>query len=326
LASYLQANTTAGGTGRRLDGRTLSSTDLILHELWPLAGARRPRAIATLLAAALIAPAPVAWAMLQLTAGPLNPASIILILLFVVMCLATAGLWQPEWPQPHRISRERLQALHPWRVSVGGLFLVLLGLWHTSGWIVAALCALGMHYHLLGGDRAPVTDPRIPLREDSKNWFVLTALLTGLGAVLVALDWHDNPGTNILNATLVLGVAVLTTAWLTAGLLVRPLVAAAAVAFAYSDPLRTSWVQRAHTLAVGSRDRMERGMALGACLRYLALLLCTCTRGRLPWRLGRFLDDCYHLGLLRIAGAGWQFRHRELQEHLAANTRPPSTQ
>lgn len=54
--------------------------------------------------------------------------------------------------------------------------------------------------------------------------------------------------------------------------------------------------------------------------RYLALLVCTrrWTRQWLPWRLGRFLKWSYEVGLLRIAGFGYQFRHRELQDYLAA--------
>jgi hypothetical protein len=59
--------------------------------------------------------------------------------------------------------------------------------------------------------------------------------------------------------------------------------------------------------------------------RYVAMLLCT--RGwfgtpALPWRLGRFLNWCYDTGLVRQAGVGYQFRHRELQDHLAHHPQP----
>jgi hypothetical protein len=40
-------------------------------------------------------------------------------------------------------------------------------------------------------------------------------------------------------------------------------------------------------------------------------------RHRLPWRLMAFLEDAYRLGLLRVAGSAYQFRHAELQDHLA---------
>lgn len=69
---------------------------------------------------------------------------------------------------------------------------------------------------------------------------------------------------------------------------------------------------------------------IGACvaglpgLRYVGLVLCTRrwnTRW-LPWRLGVLLDWSYRAGLLRIAGAAYQFRHRELQDYLARDEMP----
>ncbi|WP_370185694.1 hypothetical protein [Rhodococcus wratislaviensis] len=49
-------------------------------------------------------------------------------------------------------------------------------------------------------------------------------------------------------------------------------------------------------------------------------------RGKLPWQVMGFLDDAHRLGLLRTAGAVYQFRHAELQDHLArsaTDTTPP---
>jgi hypothetical protein len=40
-------------------------------------------------------------------------------------------------------------------------------------------------------------------------------------------------------------------------------------------------------------------------------------RGKLPWKIMGFLDDAHRLGLLRTAGSVYQFRHAELQDHLA---------
>jgi hypothetical protein len=39
--------------------------------------------------------------------------------------------------------------------------------------------------------------------------------------------------------------------------------------------------------------------------------------GQLPWRLHRFLDDAYNRGVLRQAGAVYQFRHAHLRDYLA---------
>lgn len=36
-----------------------------------------------------------------------------------------------------------------------------------------------------------------------------------------------------------------------------------------------------------------------------------------PWRVMPMLEDCYRLGLLRTVGPVYQFRHAELQDHLA---------
>ncbi|GAA3460880.1 NACHT domain-containing protein [Saccharothrix longispora] len=44
-------------------------------------------------------------------------------------------------------------------------------------------------------------------------------------------------------------------------------------------------------------------------------------RGRLPWELTVFLDDARKLGVLRQAGAAYQFRHALVQDRLASGTR-----
>ncbi|MCD0486062.1 hypothetical protein LO771_27665 [Streptacidiphilus sp. ASG 303] len=72
-----------------------------------------------------------------------------------------------------------------------------------------------------------------------------------------------------------------------------------------------------NALAVALASRF----AGGATVRYLAFL--AGSRTLLPWRLGRFMECCYDLGILRISGTAHQFRHRELQDHLAAHPRPP---
>jgi hypothetical protein len=42
--------------------------------------------------------------------------------------------------------------------------------------------------------------------------------------------------------------------------------------------------------------------------------------GKLPWRLMRFLEDAHRRGVLRQAGAVYQFRHMRLQDHLIATS------
>ncbi len=50
-----------------------------------------------------------------------------------------------------------------------------------------------------------------------------------------------------------------------------------------------------------------------------------CSRGRLPFRLVVFLDWACEAGLLRYAGTAYRFRHRELQQWLAAHPDPAPT-
>ena len=49
-------------------------------------------------------------------------------------------------------------------------------------------------------------------------------------------------------------------------------------------------------------------------------------RGKVPFRLSRFLQDAHkNRGVLRQVGSAYQFRHAELQRHLAHQRRPEST-
>ncbi|MET8996817.1 SEFIR domain-containing protein [Amycolatopsis sp. NPDC004169] len=57
-------------------------------------------------------------------------------------------------------------------------------------------------------------------------------------------------------------------------------------------------------------------MLLSAYARYTVARLVLAARGRLPWRLFRFLDDARDRGVLRQYGAVHQFRHQHLQRHL----------
>lgn len=54
--------------------------------------------------------------------------------------------------------------------------------------------------------------------------------------------------------------------------------------------------------------------------RHMAFRLCT--RGQLPPRLAPFLNWSREAGLLRLSGSAYEFRHRELQDWLAANPEP----
>ncbi|MER5258775.1 NACHT domain-containing protein [Streptomyces sp. NPDC002855] len=59
-------------------------------------------------------------------------------------------------------------------------------------------------------------------------------------------------------------------------------------------------------------------VALSAWGRLLTARLWCCSTGRLPWRLMAFLAEAHERGVLRQAGAVYQFRHARLQERLAS--------
>jgi hypothetical protein len=284
LARYLDANAgTATRPPRTVAGRTLSSTDLILHELWPLGGPGRVRwaegALSVLLVFVLLAPLALSDAHYLALALGLLP--------FAVLAVRDRA-----WPQPRRMDLRRLHTHTGLRVLVGGLGVVLVGGLGTGlGAGLGYVLVLGSVFTVLLSEGAtaprkhePVTSPRDLLRGD-----LVARLVGGLGTGLVV------------------GFGV--------GLLGRPeygLVAAVAVAVVF-------WILLGLTDGAVNGDVSTGGHAV---VRYLALLLCT--RGRLPWRLGRFLEDCYQLGILRVAGTAWQFRHRELQDRLASRAELPS--
>lgn len=74
-------------------------------------------------------------------------------------------------------------------------------------------------------------------------------------------------------------------------------------------------------LAAGLACGLAAALAAGdAAWRYLLFL--TWARGRVPFRLARFLDWSCDTGLMRYSGPAYQFRHRELQLWLAAHPAP----
>lgn len=78
-------------------------------------------------------------------------------------------------------------------------------------------------------------------------------------------------------------------------------------------------------LAVGLAFGLMVGLAVGLAVgltneAWPTFLLASgwlAIRRRFPWRLMTFLEDAYRLGLLRVVGLAYQFRHAELQDHLA---------
>ncbi|MFD9793641.1 NACHT domain-containing protein [Streptomyces sp. NPDC059070] len=341
LAAHLAANTPAGGT------------DIVLLQLWPMAGRLRVRitdaVLAVLLALACTAPL-LAQADSSSPAGLLAGAAVALYWL--------AAIWNAGRPTvPDRLHTFRLHRLRNSdevseetafkvvRTLVAtlpiGLTIALVGVLAgrptnglADGW--ACLIAVGLVLGLLGaatlglakglttpvGD-APLTDPRHPVRADLTVGLVAGPTL-GLAYALVCA------------VSIILGTVYGTT--LTAGTVtghpagIHTLGAgldalATALGSAFTTGLTAGLTDSRAFLLVGwLASGLAMGLAAGLYLiagagrRYLVFLLCS--QGRLPLRLGSFFHWAYEGGLLRISGAAYQFRHRELQDWLAGHPTP----
>ncbi|MEO3813313.1 NACHT domain-containing protein [Sphaerisporangium sp. B11E5] len=104
LARYLHTNS---ATRRALGGRPLSGTDLVLHELWPLAGNTRPRLLTAALTAAPFALAAATFGGVDLLSPDLSAIEVVVITLYLVPCLTAGAAGTTIWPEPVRVARLR---------------------------------------------------------------------------------------------------------------------------------------------------------------------------------------------------------------------------
>jgi hypothetical protein len=300
LASHLNHNAT---TARTVGGRTLSSTDIVLHELWPLAGTRLPRAVS----AGVITLMWLASSAILLAQVPIGFTQSLLVALGLV---AVAGAWTAlmawgiVWPQPSRADLRRLRtsagrrSFAKWAL-VGLLGGLAFGLAVDLAGRPTDLLAFGLVAGLVGGlmgglevsGTLGVVSPKDVVRGDLA--FGLAIGLTGVLAFGLAVGLTGRP-TDVLAFGLLIGLAF-------------ELVGALKGVLAFG-------------LSAGLSAGLSGGLSTGlGGLRYVVLLLCThrWSSRWLPWRLGRFLHWCYGAGLIRVAGIAYQFRHRELQDYLA---------
>lgn len=269
----------------------MRGTDIALHELWPLAGFRRVRLVDVALTGLLWLAA--LWsvhAMLVLFPRPgvVEPP---------VELFGMAAVWKalrPSTPAPRILQLRRLR-LRPQRrqlrraLVVGLLAGPLAGLVGAAEVSYAFACPWDVAgaYGLAGG--------------------LLVGGALGLAAALTApvadgepLDGGAQPTDprQLVRDDLVTGLLVAAFFGAAMGLSLGP-----ALGFVV-----------ACTFGLAGGLMFAQYWWVGAGRRYLVALLCL--RGRLPWRLGAFLHWAAEMGLLRISGAGYQFRHRELQDWL----------
>ncbi|MFJ9643682.1 NACHT domain-containing protein [Streptomyces sp. NPDC004244] len=362
LAAHL--GTSSSASGEAAGAGTGARTDLVLHQLWPLAGSGRVRAAdAVLTALVVLLPLPLAWVS---TNGGL------LIMPVVAAVVAGCHAARASLDPPARVRWGRLRTKAGWRDLATGLA-VGLGLGLAAGlafWITFWLGtepALGLAFGLeagltiglalglalglasgltraIGREPSTTTRPRDVIRSDLLRglavgltfgtvFWIAAGLLYGFFyGLMVGLFYGLVAGLAVV-FTRAIGPVPSTTArprdvirsdllrGLTAG------VAAALAAGLALGFLAGFSLGPAAGLAAGPGYGVAVGLMVGVGFgapsgrRYLVFLLCS--RGKLPGRLGVFLDWACAAGLLRFAGAAYQFRHRELQQWLARHPVTP---
>ncbi|AZQ35915.1 NACHT domain-containing protein [Streptomyces cyaneochromogenes] len=267
-----------------------ASPGLAPHQLWPLAGRRRVRAVDAALTSLVIL-AGAAVLLLKTGAGPdmrhLPAATGIAVLVLVLLLRAgSSGVPAPQGGKLRRIRTPDGRRLLVHRLRGAAVVALAVLVFHgvASGGLVAVVLAvltaglvLSLVSELAAGTRErherSASHPRQLLRDDINSGLSFSALFSLTFGTVVGYsgDYVVGVGAGVLGG-LACGMV-----WWT-----------------------------------------------GAGRRYFAFLLCAWTRRLLPWRLVRFLEWAYGAGLLRVSGSTYQFRHKELQTWLLRHPTAPS--
>ncbi|MFD9904032.1 NACHT domain-containing protein [Streptomyces sp. NPDC059063] len=291
LTTHLAPTTPSQATGTE-------TTDLVLHELWPLAGRTRVRVTdAVLTTLTVLTTLAFDWSIPQLrpTTAFAGAIGMVAVAAGTVAALTTGS--PRRLNNPFRTPQERKD------LASGLARELAIGL--AAGLVIGL--AVGLGYGLAIG------------------------IMFGLAAGLVA-GLTRKPGTSVEARAIISSDALY-------GLVGGPTVG---LAFGFTLGLASGF---ANGFANGFADRFADGFAVwfavwlvgwlafgcafgfavGAQVshRYVAFLVCS--RRRLPFRLGRFLDWAVTAGLMRYSGPAYQYRHRELQHWLRQHPEPPAT-
>lgn len=265
------------------------ATDLVLHELWPLAGRIRVRTTDALLTALVILtalPLPLAWT------GPESMTGVLLI-----SAAALSGAMATMFGSP-------ISLVNPFRtpqrrrtLALGLVFGLMFGTALGSAVGLVFGTALGIPGAIPGG--------------------IAGGLILGLASGFMS-GLEQEPDANLgaralVRSNALLGIAGGIAGGIAVGTAVG-IIIGLALGIAYGLPVGV-----VVSVAVG----LTFGMALvaQASRRYAVFLLCS--RHRLPFRLGLFLDWAVSAGLMRYSGPAYQYRHRELQHWLRQHPQPP---
>ncbi|MGW2301735.1 NACHT domain-containing protein [Streptomyces sp. NPDC001809] len=321
----------AAGTG----GQAREGTDLLLHELWPLAGRRRAQATnAALIALAVLTPVLLARNLVEW---------------MLVALLVTSAGFTFYWNGP-------LSRVTPLRIPRLRRTVVLAGIVAIMAWIVPGVPD-GIASGITGGVSAGTASgvllgagwaTYLPIRGATRVVPVILNALMGMNLGTAAAAGAISDGTL---AALSGGGAGPAVAGYVGGA-VSGIVSATMLGITYEPdagrgarpPIRDDTILgvtlgiiagAAAGITVGLGAGPTRGIAFGIILGIVVgfalgadasrwyLVFLALSRGRLPFRLGRFLDWAVGAGLLRHSGAGFQYRHREFQHWLRHHPRPP---
>lgn len=345
LARYLDAN----ATGRTVAGRTLSATDLVPHELWPLHG----RWTVPVLAAICVGFPAAYTGYLMLDHQPLTRRLFVSGMTALVLgaVVVTMVLIRP-WPRGARLEpgmlRTRQGLRNAWLGFVGGASLgfapgFTLGYLYgrDAGYAIefaltgggAAGLMLGLGVALAAGMRgdghARISGPRDIVRRDAVAGVVSTVVVSAAVVMAVAL------GLSVTIYPLVegydLGKPLPDSLWRESESLPPDdrLEAIAAYQLTHTDHDYRAGLGHLADNAVWSLPiGILAGALLGplfgqAAFRYAVFVIGPDRRGiAIPVRLGACLDWAVDAGLLRVAGTAYQFRHRELQDWFARQPAP----
>jgi hypothetical protein len=340
LGAYLLANL---DRPKVVGERQLPTIDMVVHQLWPVAGLRIPRAVTAAISAILWGPTVVAalWLLGQTDWSPPVEAMILVVAAVFPAISVRASL--QCWPHPKNIVISRLHE----RQSLARLLLSLV-VAAAIGALLSGLGSLDFAIAFAGGfggvfglgialavrDTAPTN---VLLRVGAVvgllfGWLaqafvgfldVIGGLVAGVGigglaliaaAAIAVRAPQASPG-HATNPVFRSFVQNDLRTGVTAGL------AAAAVVgliLHLSPDLSVSWLATV-LICLSVACSIGLGLVADAWRRYAAMLLCA--NGRLPLRLNRTLERAYAVGLLRRAGIAYQFRHLELRDHFGGHQR-----
>ncbi|BCJ37126.1 hypothetical protein Athai_46290 [Actinocatenispora thailandica] len=297
---------TAGGARPvwRRAGRTAPGHDIVLQRLASSSGSVRPRNLAFVLA--WLCPVAAFGTAMALSGTLVQPIShLTTVLVVCAECWAIRQRIDREPPSRLHVDVRRLATvrgalLFGWRFATGLVLGFLLMLLSVAAFTYWAGGSLGLELPLAAGLATGLAN----------------ATVFGLGADSASLAVRPNDliRNDVVSAVVGLVPAALLCAVVVGGQGPVPFV---------SYDLRRGALLGTALLAVPTGVGLVFATGVGLqAVRYLAFLLSFRRfRGsRLPLRLGRLLAWCHGAGLVRVSGAAYQFRHRELQDHLARHT------